>query len=144
MLVAKCKMSKAACDLRQGLAKGNGSNTYRAQYSFTCGQCKQIVENKRGVKMITEELDTIGRQKINQNLKQREPVGYARNYCQWMPLQETMTASPGGNRHARDAGQKEKNCKRLTGNRKNEEPQMEESRQRPGLPPLSRRVCRLV
>jgi hypothetical protein len=115
----------------------------RAQYSFTCGQCKQIVENKRGVKMITEELDTIGRQKINQNLKQREPVGYARNYYQWMPLQETMTASPGGNRHARDAGQKEKSCKRLTGNRKNEEPQMKESRQRPGLPPLSRRVCRL-
>jgi hypothetical protein len=53
-------MSKATCDLRQVLAKGNGSNAYRAQYSFTCGQCKQIVENKRGVKMITEKLDTIG------------------------------------------------------------------------------------
>ena len=53
-------MSKATCDLRQILAKGNGSNAYRAQYSCTCGQCKQIVENKMGVKMITEKLDTIG------------------------------------------------------------------------------------
>ena len=54
----KCKMLKAKCDLRQQLAKHNGTNQYRAQYSDTCGTCSQI---KKGVSMIIEEeVFTIG------------------------------------------------------------------------------------
>lgn len=57
----RCKMLKATCDLRQSLAKHNGTNQYRAQYSDTCGNCSQI---KKGVKMFTEEIETIT---VNEN-----------------------------------------------------------------------------
>ncbi len=56
-----CKMSRSACERRQELAKYNGINQYRAQYSDTCGNCSQI---KKGVKMIVEEIETIT---VNEN-----------------------------------------------------------------------------
>jgi hypothetical protein len=56
-----CKMLRSACERRQELAKYNGINQYRAQYSDTCGNCSQI---KKGVKMITEEIEMIT---VNEN-----------------------------------------------------------------------------
>ena len=56
-----CKMLRSACERRQELAKYNGINQYRAQYSDTCGNCSQI---KKGVKMFTEEIETIT---VNEN-----------------------------------------------------------------------------
>lgn len=49
-------MSRSACERRQELAKYNGINKYRAQYSDTCGNCRQ---GKKGAKMIVEEIETI-------------------------------------------------------------------------------------
>jgi hypothetical protein len=51
-----CKMSRSACERRQELAKYTGVNQYRAQYSDTCGNCRQV---KKGAKMIVEEIETI-------------------------------------------------------------------------------------
>ncbi|MEI6258502.1 MAG: hypothetical protein WCR46_01180 [Deltaproteobacteria bacterium] len=56
-----CKMLRSACERRQELAKYTGVSQYRAQYSDTCGNCSQI---KKGVKMFTEEIETIT---VNEN-----------------------------------------------------------------------------
>jgi hypothetical protein len=50
-------MLRSACERRQELAKYTGVNQYRSQYSDTCSNCSQI---KKGVKMIEEEVFTIG------------------------------------------------------------------------------------
>ena len=72
----KCKMLKATCDMRQSLAKGNGTNQYKAQYADTCGQCKQI---KKGVKMFIEEVETIT---VNEN----ETTRTCRNCKELLPM----------------------------------------------------------
>lgn len=72
----KCKMLKATCELRQQLAKHNGTNQYRAQYSDTCGNCSQI---KKGVKMFTEEIETIT---VNEN----ETTRTCRNCKELLPM----------------------------------------------------------
>lgn len=72
----RCKMLKATCDMRQQLAKYNGTNQYRAQYSDTCGTCSQI---KRGNKMFIEEIETIT---VNEN----ETTRTCRNCKKLLPM----------------------------------------------------------
>lgn len=72
----RCKMLKTTCDMRQSLAKGNGTNQYKAQYADTCGRCSQI---KKGVKMFIEEVETIT---VNEN----ETTRTCRNCKELLPM----------------------------------------------------------
>ena len=72
----RCKMLKATCDLRQQLAKYNGTNQCRAQYSETCGTCSQI---KKGNKMFIEKVETIT---VNEN----ETTRTCRNCKELLPM----------------------------------------------------------
>ena len=76
-----CKMSRSACERRQELAKYNGINQYRAQYSDTCGTCKQI---KGECKMIEEEVFTIGQTEAEN--QKNETTRTCRNCREILPM----------------------------------------------------------
>jgi hypothetical protein len=81
-----CKMLRSACERRQELAKYTGVNKSRAQYSFTCGQCKQVEGES---KMITEEeVFTIGPTEAEN--QKNETTRTCRNCREMLPMESFM------------------------------------------------------